>query len=414
MRILHTSDWHLGQRLVNNDRIAEHQVVLNWLTTTIIEQKADILIVAGDIFDTRTPSNEARALYYSFLTGLQRTACRHIVIVGGNHDSAAMLNAPRDLLRFLNIHIIGCATKNIADEVLILRQADGKPELIVAAVPYLNDGDVRQGVAGETQDERFIRTRQGIVAHFDSAASCIANWQNEDANLRNVPVLATGHLCVSGFKDNKEKASQIYVGSLENIFVENFPPLFQYVALGHIHRAQTFTSATKNVPIVRYSGSIIPLSFSEVRDEKTVTLLECNDNKITISAVIPVPLPRKLRTIRGSWTEVVAKLRAHKATSTDFVSWIEVIVESETVLTNLKTDLETVCTGLPLEIIKFKQVNTNTETAATTDFEASGVTLNDWQPIDVFEQRCAAANITGEALQDLTASFMELLNKEKT
>jgi len=106
MKILHTSDWHLGQKFLSKDRIDEHQSALDWLRQTIIEQEIDVLLVSGDIFDIGNPPSYARHLYYRFLTSLQGTYCRHVVITGGNHDSPSMLNAPKELLEILNVYVV--------------------------------------------------------------------------------------------------------------------------------------------------------------------------------------------------------------------------------------------------------------------------------------------------------------------
>ena len=109
MRVLHTADWHLGQRFISgHERTEEHRHFLEWLVATVREQRVEVLVVAGDIFDTGSPSNQALELYYSFLLTMQQTSCRDIVVVGGNHDSPATLNAPARLLRHLRVHVVGC------------------------------------------------------------------------------------------------------------------------------------------------------------------------------------------------------------------------------------------------------------------------------------------------------------------
>ena len=134
MKILHTADWHLGQKFLFYDREAEHRYALNWLLELIEKEKIDTLIVAGDIFDIGNPPNYARKLYYQFLTKLQNTPCRHVIITGGNHDSPAMLNAPKDLLEALNVHVVGAATDDLEDEIVLLKNAKNEIETVVAAV----------------------------------------------------------------------------------------------------------------------------------------------------------------------------------------------------------------------------------------------------------------------------------------
>ena len=150
MKILHTSDWHLGHKLYGRQRYQEPSDFLNWLLEQIEEQEVDALIVAGDIFDSQTPANQSLEMYYRFLSRTANSCCRHIIIVGGNHDSPTLLNAPRELLHFLNIHVVGRAPENIEEELLVLNDTGGSPELMVLAVPYLRDKDIRLSEAGES------------------------------------------------------------------------------------------------------------------------------------------------------------------------------------------------------------------------------------------------------------------------
>ena len=143
MKVLHTSDWHIGRTLYGRKRYEEFEAFLNWLAETIQQEQVDALLVAGDIFDTSTPSNRAQELYYQFLGCVAASSCRHVVLIAGNHDSPSFLNAPRELLKALHVHVIGSIPEKREDEVLLLRRADGSPELIVCAVPYLRDRDIR-------------------------------------------------------------------------------------------------------------------------------------------------------------------------------------------------------------------------------------------------------------------------------
>jgi len=120
MKILHTSDWHLGRSLYGKKRYDEFSAFLDWLAETIEEQGIDALLIAGDVFDTSTPSNRAQALYYRFLCRVATSCCRHVVVIAGNHDSPSFLNAPRELLRALDVHVVGATTENLEDEVIVL------------------------------------------------------------------------------------------------------------------------------------------------------------------------------------------------------------------------------------------------------------------------------------------------------
>jgi DNA repair protein SbcD/Mre11 len=145
MKILHTSDWHLGRALYGRKRYEEFSAFLDWLAQRIEDEQVDALIVAGDVFDTSTPGNRAQELYYTFLCRVAR-CCSHLVVVGGNHDSPSFLNAPRALLKSLNVHVVG--SMDVEEELVILRDAEDVPVAIICAVPYLRDRDFAAGGGG--------------------------------------------------------------------------------------------------------------------------------------------------------------------------------------------------------------------------------------------------------------------------
>ena len=273
LTILHTSDWHLGRRLYGRMRYEEFEAFLSWLQETISAQKVDVLIVAGDIFDTMTPSNRAQALYYEFLGKVSKLCCEHIVIVAGNHDSPTFLDAPSKVLKFLNVHVIGTACDDLNDEVLVLDAIDGTPHCIIAAVPYLRDRDVRGSHAGESMDCKDANVIKGIRAHYDEVAS-IAKARQEhlsDAHQRHIPIIATGHLFAAGSKTTEDDGVRdLYVGSLGQISADMFDDGFDYVALGHLHVPQRVGGCEH----IRYSGSPIAMGFGEAKQQKQVLLVE--------------------------------------------------------------------------------------------------------------------------------------------
>ncbi|WP_296209924.1 exonuclease SbcCD subunit D C-terminal domain-containing protein [Psychrobacter sp. UBA3480] len=273
LTILHTSDWHLGRRLYGRLRYEEFESFLHWLQDTISAQKVDILIVAGDIFDTMTPSNKAQALYYEFLGKVSRSCCQHVVIVAGNHDSPTFLDAPSNVLKFLNVHVIGTACDDLDDEVLVLGDDDNNPHCIIAAVPYLRDRDVRSSSAGESADSKDANVIAGICEHYDNVAD-IAKAKQADlitTHQRYIPIVATGHLFASGGKTTEDDGvRELYVGSLGKISADMFNDGFDYVALGHLHVPQRVGGRES----IRYSGSPIAMGFGEAKQQKQVLLVQ--------------------------------------------------------------------------------------------------------------------------------------------
>lgn len=282
LTLLHTSDWHLGRRLYGKPRYDEFKQFLDWQLQTLREQKVDVLLIAGDIFDTTAPSNQAQNLYYDFLSQVCDTDCRHVIIVAGNHDSASFLEAPKQLLKAFNIHIIGSMTDTPTDEVITLSDKAGRPELIVMAVPYLRDRDVRTVGHGERLDDKERKLAQGIKAHYAQIADiAIAQQAQLQAKYkRSIPIVATGHLfTVGGQTMEGDGVRDLYVGSLGSIGAEIFHPQIDYVALGHLHIPQVVGGQ----PHIRYAGSPIAMGFGESRQQKQVHLLRFDANPDLLS-----------------------------------------------------------------------------------------------------------------------------------
>ena len=396
MKILHTSDWHLGQKLLFNDREKEHQLALDWLLDTIQEQAIDVLLVSGDIFDIGNPPNYARQMYFNFLRSLLKASCRHVVITGGNHDSPAMLNAPAELLKALNIHIIGAATDEIGDELVVLKNGD-KVEAIIAAVPFLRDRDLRTTLAGEEEKDRQARLQAGLSKHYADLAALAAPYAEQ-----NVPVLAMGHLYAKGAVAS-ERQDNIYVGNRENMEASQFPASFDYVALGHIHRPQTVGEQAH----IRYSGSLIPLSFSETKDDKSVYLVEFDGKKLQSIDALAVPVFRRLKTIQGPLEKVQASLDRFGAKTDRLLKpWVEVIVEAEDYIPQLDQLLRDYCQELPLELVKIRILRPHHSLQLT---ESEPPDLDDLQVDDVFRQKCRSqGEISDEKEESLVATFHEL------
>ena len=346
MRVLHTSDWHLGKRLLHHERTLEHQHFLDWLLETIRSEKADTLIVAGDVFDTGAPSNTALKQYYDFLRELYLTGCKHVIITGGNHDSISTLNAPKELLKYFNIHVIGGVPANLEEEIIPLEDESGEVQLVVCAVPFLRDKDVRLSIAGETAEEREQRIKDGICNHYKELVPYLENYK-----AAGIPVLATGHLFAAG-SSTSDSEKEIHVGNLGQICGDQFPVEFDYVALGHLHRPQ-IVGGFKHV---RYSGSPIPLSFSENDDRKIVLLLDFENGTLGNITEIPVPRQRRLVRFKGTLEKVQIQMLAFENEGCPLQAWAEVQVDTETFIPNLEENLRELLGGKEdLELVTCRQ-----------------------------------------------------------
>ena len=396
MKILHTSDWHLGQKFLSKDRIQEHQMALDWIRQTIVEQEVEVLLVAGDVFDIGNPPSYARQMYYKFLTSLQGTYCRHVVIIGGNHDSPSMINAPKELLQILNVHVVGAASENIEEEIIVLTNNEGVTELVVAAVPFLRDRDLRSSIAGETGMERITKIREGIVQHFKAVAEHAEQYQKE-----KVPILAMGHLYAKGAKAS-EKQNNIYIGDVANIEGKQFSPIFDYVALGHLHRAQL----VNKVHHIRYSGSIIPLSFGEVLDKKSVYILHFEKDQMTNIEAVKIPRFRALISVEGVIEKVKARLeKINEDRKGELIPWVEVLVEVEETIPNLDGELRDLTKEFWLELLKIRTKKQH----QSLDKLAASVNLDDLSPLEVFEKKCdSEGEMKEEEKKALIHTFQEL------
>ena len=406
MRVLHTADWHLGQRFISgHERIDEHRHFLHWLVATVREQAVEVLVIAGDVFDSGSPANQALELYYDFLLQMQGTDCRDIVVVGGNHDSPATLNAPARLLRHLRVHVVGCVPDCFEDQVLILNDAAGQPGLVVCAVPFLRDRDVRLSVPGETAEEREARLKQGIADHYARIAEVEQVWQLKADGL---PVLATGHLYAAGAAPSDSERT-IHVGNLGQVTAEHFPEIFDYVALGHLHRPQQVGGREH----IRYSGSPIALSFSEIDHGKEVLLLDFAGGKLAGLRALAVPGTRRLLRFHGTLEEVVGMLVAYDNTGFLLPAWADVEVRSELtqlevaeallkVIQELDRKQVEVLARRHLRLVKLQPLGETGD-----DVESLTPSLHDFTERQVFAQRLESEPEAGRA--ELLAAFDELL-----
>ena len=338
MKILHTSDWHLGHRLHEYSQKEEQILFLEWLKQFIIDQEIDILLISGDIFDTGIPSTQSQKMYYDFLISLQNTSCKHIVIIAGNHDSPGTINAPKDLLKVLSVHVVGKATENICDETFEIKV--NNEHLIIAAIPYLRDQDIRKAVEGENFDDITKKYKQALINHYKTAADYI-----QKQNSKNYPVIAMGHLfAIGGAVSDSEQ--NIYVGSLGHIGADDFPDNFDYIALGHLHRPQYVGGSNS----VRYSGSPYILSFSELNYNKEVVVLDVQSDEIKDVKSFELPRFREFARVEGDFETCSKAIASIKANKIGLTPWVEVIVDSTDTLISSK--IQKIAEDLPIEILK--------------------------------------------------------------
>ena len=291
MKIIHTADWHIGQRLHERSRLDEHQQFLDWLLETIQKRKVDLLLVSGDIFDTSLPSAKATKLYYRFLYRLFDETDAYAVITAGNHDSPRHLEAPQEFLKMGHIYVVGLSVE--AAECVFPFPPDN-PQVAVAAVPYLSETELPH-VSYETEIEKSERYRERLKSFY---ADCVACMPAE------LPKVLMGHLFVQGGKVTDSERN-IQIGGATAIHASDFPDGVNYVALGHLHRPQAIKGAA--YPI-RYSGSPIPLRFNEADYRKKVYLLELSGGGTLMrDEEIEIPIFKELCTVEGDEVSVLSE-----------------------------------------------------------------------------------------------------------
>ncbi len=405
MKILHTSDWHLGHKLYGRQRHKEFSAFLHWLIATINKQHIDALLVAGDIFDSQTPSNSILSLYYHFLSAVSKSCCRHIIITGGNHDSPTLLNAPQELLSSLDIHVTGRVPDNIDDEIIILHDRAGKPELMVLAVPYLRDRDIRTTTADESIDDKQLKLLTGICDHY--AQICRLAIEKQERLATNVPIIATGHLfCRGGKTTGKDGVRDLYVGNLVQVGLDCFPEIIDYLALGHLHTAQKVAGQDNR----RYSGAPLAMSFQDAGEQKYVILVDLKTNP-TITE-IPVPHFQQIKSLHGSLNAILSAL--HSLKQQDESILLEIDYSGERLVDDLQEQIYSAVEGSQLEVLRIRNKRIY-DHVLQQDTEIKS--LDELSPEQVFLQCMNTHQIPDDQQQELLTNFarvLEMLSDNET
>lgn len=396
LKILHTSDWHLGRTLYSKkERVAEHKAFLDWLLHTIELHEIQVLLIAGDIFDTAAPNSISQKLYYDFLVKVKNTCCQHIIVVGGNHDSPSFLNAPKDILAALHISVVGCATNDLSDELIVLTNNNNEAQLIVCGVPFLRERDISRYAEGENYTDRSIRINENIKKHYAAIAQLAIEKRNELGI--NIPIIATGHLSViGGVRNEDDGVREAYIGNIEAISSDIFPKVFDYVALGHYH----VPSIIENH--IRYCGSPIPMGFGEASQTKCVYVLDFSE-QIRIDT-LPIPVFQKLVSIIGDKDLIESKLAALKQTNEPI--WVEIAYKSDVLFPNLGAWVTEQVKDSSIEVLKLYNKRTLSEVLSENDTSDS---LEDLNELDVFNILLNKEELSEQHKDTLRETYQEVL-----
>ncbi|CAM3031517.1 exonuclease subunit SbcD [Vibrio rarus] len=398
MKILHTSDWHLGQNFFTKSRLNEHQQFIDWLLDTVATEQVDCVIIAGDIFDTGTPPSYARKLYNRFVVDMYQQGCQ-LIVVGGNHDSVAMLNESKQLLGQLHTQVVASASEPQA--ILHINNQLGEIGALVCAVPFIRPRDVIKSVAGESGTDKQKALAEAIKGHYDSVFQQ-ALTEREQKQLQ-VPIIATGHLTALGVKQS-ESVRDIYIGSLEGFAADGFPAA-DYIALGHIHRPQMVAKRDH----IRYSGSPIYLSFDELKSQKQVLLVEFCGAELQQVVSKPIPSFQPMLSLKGDLSEIEQQISAIAIAEGETV-WISVEVSVQDYLTDLQQAVQKMIAGRDIEVLQLRRAR---QASTRTLSQQQSETLSELNPLDVFEKRLAIEQFETEQdkarAQRITQKFKQIV-----
>jgi len=424
MRIIHTSDWHLGQYFYGKSRAAEHQQFLNWLIVQAKERQVDVIIVAGDIFDTSTPPSYAREMYFDFIAKLHQTNCQ-LIILAGNHDSVAMLAESQAVLANLSTRVVtqvipvaideselqdkeSAATKAIAQQVFPIINVKGQATAIICAIPFVRPRDVIKSRAGQSAKDKQQSLQQAISDHYQSLyqyALELAERLAKDLQLpqgEQLPIIATGHLTALGvsLSDSKsDSVRDIYIGSLEAFPASAFPPA-DYIALGHIHRAQKIAKSEH----IRYCGSPIPLSFDEAKQDKRVLLVEFCSGKFKQVIDIIVPCFQPLYMVKTSVDDLEENLKQTLIEFKHFKeqqaqsilpdvmplesnAWLDIEIDNGEHLSDLSQRVSELVIDMPFEVLLVRRCKKARMRQQAQLAQQDNSTLSELSLMDVFDSR---------------------------
>ena len=404
MKLLHTSDWHLGQSLNQYDRSFEHTQFLAWLLNTLEAEKVDALVIAGDVFDSTNPSAASQAQLYQFLTqARQRVPHLGIVMTAGNHDSPGRMEAPSPFLSLLDASVVGQVGRSVDgidwDRIVVpLKNREGQISAWCIAMPFLRPSDVPRL---EGADDTYMA---GIGSLYASAYAHALTKRKPGQS-----IIALGHCHITGGKVSEDSERRIVIGGAEALSVNVFDPGIAYVALGHLHLAQKVGGdATR-----RYCGSPLPMSFSEIDYPHQVVVFELDGESVANTCEIRIPRSVDLMRVpkhAAALDEVLVQLQALSLPNLPEAQWpyLQVRVQLTQPEPTLRTQIESALAGKPVRLVRIE-----TSAVQTGGVEAAPLVsideLSNLAPAGFFE-RLYQHRFGESPPPEIMAAFTELVN----
>jgi len=413
LRLLHTSDWHLGHTLHDLSRKREHAAFLAWLLDRLEEHEVDALLIAGDVFETANPPSHAMTAWYAFLAAAhRRRPGLDVVVIAGNHDSAARLDAAHPLLEGLGIQVVGAVPRTEAGalasgELLVpLHDAAGEVAAWCVAVPFLRPTDLPSRMQPGLLDAGDPLVA-GVRAVYDDAFEA-ARTQRQPGQA----LVGMGHCYMVGGTLSELSERRILGGNQHALPASIFPTDCAYAALGHLHRAQKVGGREE----IRYSGSPLPLAIDEDRYRHQVVLAELEGETMARWEAIAVPRSIEVLRIPGPagapWETVAAQLAelpsADQAGPPEDWPYLEVRVCLDGPHPSLRRDVEEALEGKAVRLVKLAALRAGA--GGTLADDAPDQALTDLQPVDVLERLWARTH-GGEPSDEVRSCFDQLLDE---
>jgi exonuclease SbcD len=348
MRLFHTSDWHLGQNLHGQERDFEHACFLTWLLARLAERKPDVLLIAGDIFDTVNPPVKAQERLYDFIVNAhEQQPLLTIVMIAGNHDSGSRIELPAPLMRRLRTHALGRVlwlddgTLDVDRLLLPLPDAQGETRAWCLALPFLRPAEVTGAALGDDYLRGIGRVHEMLI---------------EAANLKREPgqaLIAVSHAHMAGGSVSEDSERSLIIGNAEALPASLFGPSITYVALGHLHKPQRVNGEER----IRYSGSPIPLSFSEIGYQHQILEINCDGEQLTSVETCLIPRAVNLQRL-GPAPLAELLLQLKELPDVDLLAdperqpWLEVRVRLDEPQPDLRNQIETALQGKAVRLVR--------------------------------------------------------------
>jgi DNA repair protein SbcD/Mre11 len=412
LRLFHTSDWHLGQNLHGQERDFEHACFLEWLLRQLALHSPDVLLIAGDIFDTVNPPVKAQERLYDFIVSAhEQQPGLTIVMIAGNHDSGSRIELPAPLMRRLRTHALG--------RVLWLDDGQLDSERLLLPLP-----DASGAIAGWCLALPFLRPAEVTGAHLGDdylrGIGQVHEWLIAAANAKRQPgqaLVAISHAHMAGGSVSEDSERSLIIGNAEALPASLFGPSISYVALGHLHKPQKVNGEER----IRYSGSPIPLSFSEIGYQHQILDIQLDGE--TLVSVEPRLIPRAVNLQRlGPAPLAEILLQLAELPDIDLLAeeqrqpWLEVRVRLDEPQPDLRQQVESALQGKAVRLVRIAAEYAGNGGREGDDGTAQLVELDQLSPQDLFSRAWLdsyGSEVDEQTLKDFAQLLQEVQHEDE-